>query len=76
MPELTIRKGLWDDFVGLAERLHKKPQTLAQEVIFEYVQRMSDEELLEQSAAAARRAPFRIAETEEIIRQYRRRKQG
>ena len=76
MPDLTIRKGLWDDLVVVAEKQHKKPQALAQQVIKEYVQRMSDEELLERSAAAARRVPFRLDATEEVVRDYRRKKQA
>jgi hypothetical protein len=76
MPDLTIRQGLWDDLVVVAEKQHKRPQTLAQQVIQEYVQRMSDEELLERSATAARRAPFRMDETEGVIRDYRRKKRA
>lgn len=76
MPDLTIRKRLWDDLVVVAEKQHKKPQSLAQQVIQEYVQRMSDEELLDRSAAAARRVPFRMDATEAAIRDYRRKKQA
>ncbi len=71
-----INPALWDDLVVVAEKQHKKPQALAQQVIQEYVQRMSDEELLERSAAAARRLPFRMDATEGIIRDYRRKKQA
>lgn len=76
MPDLTIRQGLWDDLVVVAEKQRKKPQTLAQQAIQEYVQRKSDEELLERSATAARRAPFRMSETEAVIREYRRKKRA
>ena len=74
MPDVTIRKGVWDNFVLVAEKQHKKPETLAQQVLQEYIQRVSDEELLERSASAARRAPFRTDETEAVIRKYRERK--
>lgn len=73
MPELKIRKGLWEDFVAVAERQSKKPESLAQQVLRDYVQQFSDEELLARSSAAARRAPFRMDETEQTIRQYRKR---
>lgn len=76
MPNLTIRQGLWDDLVVVAEKQRKKPQTLAQQVIQEYVQRMSDEELLERSATAARRAPFRMDESEWVIRDFRRKRRA
>ena len=39
-------------------------------------QRMSDEELLERSASAARHSRFEIEQTEEVIRDYRRKKQA
>ncbi len=76
MPDLTIRKGLWDDLVVVAEKQRKKPQTLALQAIQEFVQRMSDEELLVRSAIAARRAPFRIDATEDVIRNTRRKEQA
>ena len=76
MPDLTIRKGLWDNLVVVAEKQRKKPQTLALQAIQEFVQRMSDEELLERSAVTARRAPFRMEATEEVIRIARRKKQS
>lgn len=72
MPQLEIRKGLWQEFVAIAEKQKQKPETLAQQVLREYVQRFTDEELLERSSAAARRAPFRTDETEEVVRSYRR----
>ena len=76
MPDVTIRKRLWDDFVAVAEKQNKKPETLAQQVLKDYLQRISDEELLQRSAAAARRAPFRMDDTEQVIREHRRRKTG
>ena len=74
MPDLSIRKGLWDDFVEVADKQHKKPETLAQQVLQEYVQRVSDEELLRRSASAARGALFRMDATEDVIRKYRQKK--
>ena len=47
-------------------------QALAERVLQEFVQRVSDEELLARSEQAARRARFRIGEAEEIVRQHRR----
>ena len=38
-------------------------------------QRMSDEDLLERSENAARQTRFEIEQTEEIVREYRRKKQ-
>jgi len=72
MPELNIPKGLWDEFVAVAEKQKKTPEKLAQQVLCDYVQQFTDEGLLERSSAAARRAPFRMNETEDVVRGYRR----
>jgi hypothetical protein len=74
MAELTIQEALWNAFVAVAQREQTPPQELAERVLRDYIQRASDEELLVRSERAARRAPFRIGDTEEIVRQYRRRK--
>ncbi|NLX99190.1 MAG: hypothetical protein GXY83_23890 [Rhodopirellula sp.] len=72
MPDLKIGKGLWNDFVVIAEKRKQKPESLAQEVLRDFVRQFTDEELIERSSAAARRAPFRIEDSEEMVRQYRR----
>lgn len=72
MPELNIRKGLWDEFVAVAERQKKTPENLAQQVLRDYIQQFTDEELLERSSTAARRAPFRMSGSEDVVRHYRR----
>jgi hypothetical protein len=46
---------------------------LAERVLHEFIQRAADEELLARSERAARRAQFRMEDTEEVLRQYRRR---
>lgn len=71
MPELKIRKSLWDEFVAIAEKQKQSPEKLAQRVLRDYVQQFTDEELLERSSSAARRASFRMDETEEAVRRYR-----
>jgi hypothetical protein len=74
MAELSIQESLWDDFVALAERRQVQPDTLAEHVLRDYIQRAADEELLAGSERAARRARFRMADTEAIIRDHRRRR--
>ena len=76
MLELTIRKGPWADFIERAEKQHKNSEKLAQQVLQEYIRRVSDEDLLGRSASAARRAPFRINATEKVIRSDRQKKQS
>lgn len=49
---------------------------LAHHVIQEYIERVSNEELLKRPVAAARRAPFRIDETEVVVIDYRRKNQA
>lgn len=74
MAEVMIQENLWRDLVAVAQKQRQEPQTLAQKVLRDYVQRVSDEELLERSARSARRAKFRMADAEEIVRRYRSRK--
>ena len=74
MPELAISDKVWKDLVSLAEGKKLKPGRLAERVIKDYIRRCADEELIAETERAAQRAPFRIEDTEEIIRQYRRRK--
>jgi hypothetical protein len=71
MPDLSIQQDLWDDFRLVAKRQKKRPEALAQQVLREYLQRWSDEELIDRSSALARKASFPAASTEEVIRRYR-----
>lgn len=71
MPELKIRKALWESLVQLAEKKKQKPETLAERALTDFIERDSDEELLQRSSKVARRAPFRMDETEEAIRRDR-----
>jgi len=54
MPELKISQGVWNDFVAIAEKRKRKPEALAQDVLRDFIQHFTDEELLERSCAAAR----------------------
>ncbi len=76
MPEVMIRDNVWRQFVAVANKKHQPPEALAQRVLRDYVQRVSDEELLARSAGAARRAPFSIRDSEEVLRDFRRRRRG
>jgi hypothetical protein len=73
MVELEIQDALWHEFVAIAQRQQTPPRALAERVLREYIQRTADQELLARSEQAARRARFRIEETEEVVRQHRRR---
>ena len=74
MPAVKIRQGVWKDLVVAAEKQRRKPETLANQALQDFLERMADEELLSRSARAARRSPLRAAETEDAIRRYRRNK--
>jgi hypothetical protein len=74
MPAVQIRQGLWNDLVIAAEKQRRKPETLANQALQDFLRRTADEELLSRSAQSARRAPFRAADTEDLIRRYRRKK--
>ncbi len=74
MVEIEIQDALWDEFAAIARSQRTPPEALAEQVLREFVQRVSDEALLARSERAARRSRFRIEETENIIRQHRSRK--
>jgi hypothetical protein len=73
MPEVMIRDSVWREFVAVAQKKRTAPEALAQRVLRDYVQQVSDEELLVRSSRAARRAPFSIRDSESIVREFRRR---
>jgi predicted DNA-binding protein (UPF0278 family) len=72
MAEVKIAEKVWQAFVKAARARGKRPELLAEKALKNYAQQMDDEQLLEASCRAARKARFRIEDTEEIIRQYRR----
>jgi hypothetical protein len=71
MPDVMIPDDVWDDFAKLARRSRRKPEAVLEALLHDYVQQIRLEALLAYSERAAQRAPFDIEETEEIIRQLR-----
>jgi hypothetical protein len=71
LAEIVIQETLWKEFVALARRRHQKAEALVEQMLRDYVQQVADEELLAHSARAARRANFRMQETEEILKKFR-----
>lgn len=71
MAELTVRESLWKEFVHVGKKMGKKPETLAERAMRDFLERLADEELLARSERAARKARFDIRKTEAIIRDYR-----
>jgi hypothetical protein len=74
MPAVQIRQGLWNDLVEVAEKQRRKPESLANQALADYLERVTDEELLSRSARSARRSPLRAADAEAAVRRYRRKK--
>jgi predicted nucleic acid-binding protein len=72
--EVTIQEAVWQELIHLARRRRKRPEQLADAVLREFLKRQADEELLEKSSRAAQKTAFPLGETEEIIRQHRKRK--
>jgi predicted transcriptional regulator len=72
MHEVRIRDEIWDDLKSAAERQQRKPETLANQALKEFLHRMADQELLDRSRAAARRARLRLPNVERAIHQFRR----
>ena len=71
MAAVVIHEKLWKDFVALARQRHQRADRLAEQVLRDYVQRVTDEELIAHSARAARGAKFRMEESEEIVKKLR-----
>jgi hypothetical protein len=46
MPAVQIRQGFWNDLVIAAETKRRKPETLANQALQDFLQRTADEELL------------------------------
>ena len=74
MAEITVTEKVWRQLVEVAQRRRTKPENLADAALREFLQRQADEELLTKSSRAAQKTSFPISETEEIIRQHRKRK--
>lgn len=74
MPAVKIQQGLWKHLLSVAEKQRRKPETLANQALRDFLERMADRELLSRSAAAARRSPLPVAEVEEAIRRHRRKR--
>ncbi|MGQ0637074.1 MAG: hypothetical protein ACT4QC_20890 [Planctomycetaceae bacterium] len=72
MIDVKIRDKTWKDFLAVARKKRRSPAALMQRVLESYLQTVADEELIAQSQRDARRARFRVEDTEEIIRQFRR----
>ena len=72
MADVKIAENVWRTFVEKARARGKKPERLAEKALKDFVQQMDDEQLFEETCRAARRANFRIEDTEEIIRKIRR----
>jgi hypothetical protein len=72
MADVTISNSLWKQLVEVANRHRRKPAAVAESALREYLERLADERLMADTMHAARRAPFRIGDTEDLIRQHRR----
>jgi predicted transcriptional regulator len=74
MHEVKIRDEIWNDLKSAAEKHQRRPETLANQALKDFLRRMADEELLDRSIAAARRAPLRSSEAVQAVREFRRKK--
>jgi len=76
LPEIMIREKLWKDLVAVARKRGQRAESLAENAVSEYLQRVADEDLLHRSERAAHKTKFRIGDTEQIIRKWRRNRKG
>ena len=76
MPEVQINGLLWQDLMAAARNRPRAARNLLEKAVREFLERAADEDLLARTAREARRAKFKIEETEEIIRRHRARHRG
>lgn len=69
--QLQVSARMWKNFVSAAERKSRKPQAMANEALRNYLQRLEDDELFEQSCKAARKSGFDFRKTEAVIKAMR-----
>ncbi len=74
MHAVKIRDDVWDELKTAAEKRQRKPETLANQALREFLGRIDDEELLAESIAAARRSSLRSMNAEQAVRRFRRKK--
>jgi len=74
MPDVKIRQVLWNGLKTAAAKQGQPPEALANRALKEFLKRLADEDLIDQSRRAAQRAPLRVRGTEQAIRTYRERK--
>lgn len=74
MPAVEIREKLWTGLLAAAQKQHRKPEALANQALQDFLDRSEDRELLSRSAATARRGSTRMADAEEAVRRFRRKK--
>jgi hypothetical protein len=72
MPDVKVPQRVWNGLKAAADRRGQKPDALARKALTEFLDRLANEELFAETEKAARRAPFRLKDTEKVIRQYRR----
>jgi hypothetical protein len=62
---------MWDDLKRVARSQGRTPESLARHALRAYLGELTDEELIRRSTQAARRTPFRIGETERVLKKRR-----
>jgi hypothetical protein len=71
MPDVKIQPDLWNGLKTAAAKQGQRPEALANRALKEFLQRLADEDFIAQSQRVARRAPLRVRDTEQAIRDYR-----
>jgi len=66
-----LQESLWESLVALAKKKRKKPSSLVQQAVRDYLQRVADEELLAESERQARRSGISAANVESLIAERR-----
>lgn len=68
---MAFREKVWKELVDLARRKRTKPETLAERAVIDFLQRVTDEDLILRSESAARKRGLASSRAEELIRKFR-----
>jgi hypothetical protein len=76
VPDVHLDEALWQELMLSARNRPRIARNLLEKAVREFLERAADEELLARTAREARRAKFKIEDTEEIIRRHRARQRS
>lgn len=68
---IPLQQSLWESLVALAKKKRKKPSSLVQQAVRDFLQRVADEDLLAESDHQARKTGMNADNVESLIARHR-----